>query len=147
MSKDQIIVDLRRIPLAPHQTKALSRVIHNKVVEMLGEADASVSNSLAEAETDRGNIGASLLIAATATIHVSFMNTIPGRSHLKAILKGNEQEIDHSGDITFHNVNSGDIIMIHSTSLGSATISIDVDADPTIMNFPPGNNADEFFIN
>jgi hypothetical protein len=83
----------------------------------------------------------------TANLKITFTNTEPGLSSVTATSNGEDKTISQSDTITFQNVKTGDTIKVKGNSLGSTTITIDIDADPTQMNFDPGKINGSFFIN
>lgn len=83
----------------------------------------------------------------TANIKVTFSSTIPGKSGLTAIHNGVSKNLNQTGSLPITGVASGDIIIIQGQSLGTTTVTIDIGADPTQMNFGPGHFNDNFFIN
>ena len=142
MSKNKIVIDLRRLSLTDKQRKELHENLHKTVVSNLKKfgkdkkAGSSARRRLSAAANTK-----------TATLAVSFTNTNPNKSDLKASLNNEEHELHSSGTITFQSVQSGDIIEVSGESLGTTTVTIDVSADPVQMNFSPGHFNDDFFIN
>jgi hypothetical protein len=83
----------------------------------------------------------------TATLTITFTNVNPGLSKLTAIHKGERKTVKQSDEISFGDVESGDLILIQGKSLGTTNVKIDVSADPAEMNFDPGKFNDNFSIN
>jgi len=141
MSKNKIVIDLRRTPLTPDQTTDLHAALHKTIVSQLKKAAAAPPPPKSKAK---------LAVAAapqTAVLTVTITGTNPGLSNISANLNGTVKSITKSGTISFDNVNSGDIIAISGDSLGTTSITISVSADPINMNFPPGHINGNFFIN
>lgn len=167
MNQNKLTIDLRRVPLTDKQLKEVHNAIHKAVASQLDKiekakekAAAKKPRSKAKKATKSKKAAADLesfasmaeaapvaVATKTANINVKFTNTIPGKSELTAILKGNRKTLTQSGTITFTGVNSNDMILIQNTSLGTTTVTIDISADPTQMNFGPGSGNDQFFIN
>ncbi|MDQ3683055.1 MAG: hypothetical protein M3352_08300 [Bacteroidota bacterium] len=143
MSKDKLVIGLA-VTLTDKQRKSLHKAIHKTIASQIKKVEAANSK---KRETTRRTRSATVTVKKKiANIEVIFRNTDPGLSELKAILNSEEQTIDQSGTITFSNVQSGDIIIIQGTSLGSTTVTIDVSAEPIQFNFEPGNFNGNFFI-
>ena len=90
------------------------------------------------------------VVSKTAILTATFKNTIPGRSSLVA-RSGSQpgqtsEPIDRSGTITMTNLKSGQEIALKGNSLGSTTVTIDIDADPKQLDFEPGKINGSFFI-
>lgn len=150
MSKNKLIIDLRRIKLSDKQSKDLHQAIHEVVTTQLDKLADSRGNKNKTAKKESDNVETTFAADSTtitANLNVKFFNVNPGKSELKAILNDEEQVIDRSGIISFSNVESGNIIVIQGKSLGITTVTIDISADPTQMNFSPGHFNDNFFIN
>lgn len=148
--KNQLVIDLGKITLNAEQRKILQAGIHKAVAAKLkridtGRKKTDVGKKEAKSLT-RGGLRA-VAAVTTATIKVDFTNTNPGTSEITATLKGQKKTLNQSGSISFTNVNSADIIRVQVDSLGSTTATIDINADPTQLNFPPGSHSGRFFIN
>ena len=143
MSKNKLVLDLGNIPLTAKQRKALHNAIHRTVTNQLKKAETGKKS--APPKTAR-RATARAAAAGTANLQVTFFNTEPGDSELIATLKEESKTVNESGKIRFQNVQSGDIITIEGTSLGTTTVTIDISAEPVQMAFTPGNFADNFFI-
>jgi len=138
--KNQIVIDLGKIALTPVQRQKLQNEIHKTVAGQMGAIDAANSTSTP------AKVGATPA-AITANIQATFTNTNPGVSSLTATLNSTQKTLSQSGTVSFTGVQSGDIILVQVDSLGSATITIDVNATPAQMNFPPGSHSKNFIIN
>jgi hypothetical protein len=143
MSKDKIVIGLE-VSLTDKQRKSLHKAIHKTIAAQIKKAETA---SAKKKETTRRTRGATVTIEKkTANLEVTFRNVNPGLSELTAILNNEEETLDQSGTITFPEVQSGDIIIIQGTSLGTTTVTIDVSAEPIQFNFQPGNFNGNFFI-
>ena len=140
MNRTQFTIDLRRLSLTEKQIKSIHTAIHETVAAELIKIKAPSKRKGKPAFK-------AAIISATANIQVTFTNTNPGMSRLTAILKGKEQTITESNTITIDQVEPGNIILIQGESLGTTTATIDLDATPTQMNFPPGSFDGVFYIN
>jgi hypothetical protein len=146
-NKNKLVIDLRRVNLSDKQSKDLHKAIHKAITTQLGKFDIANNKEKPAADAVKSITTKAAVATMTVNLNVTFINTIPGKSELTAILNEEEKTIDRSGVISFKNAESGDIIVIQGTSLGMTTVTIDVGADPTQMNFLPGRFNDNFFIN
>jgi lysyl-tRNA synthetase class II len=148
MSKNKLVIDLRRITLTDKQRKSLHTAIHTAVTKEMKKISVSESKKTKAAPgSKKSTLEIAEVKTTTATLTITFNNVNPGLSELNAILNDEQKTIDQSGDITFNNIQSGDIIEINGESLGTTTVTIDVSADPVQMNFSPGHFNENFFIN
>ena len=147
MSKNKIIIDLRRIALTDKQRKNIHEALHKAVLNQLKKNDNNDGGKNKSKKSTKGLLKAATSLAKTANLKVDFTSTNPTLSELKAILNNEEQTITKSGTITFNNVQPGDIIIVQGESLGTTLVTIDISADPTLMTFKPGHFNDNFFIN
>jgi hypothetical protein len=142
MSKDKLVIGLA-VSLTDKQRKSLHKAIHKTIASQIKKAETANKKKQTKRTTRSSTVTVKKKIAH---LEVIFRNTDPGLSKLKAILNDEEQTINQSDTITFSNVQSGDIIIIQGTSLGSTTVTIDVSAEPIQFNFVPGNFNGNFFI-
>ena len=152
MSNNKLVIDLRRFKLTNPQRQALHNAIHKAVVKQLEKFLNSPEEDEPEEEADAPAIAsrgmeAAAIRSATANLHVTFLNTNPGLSNLTAILNGEKKSVTETGEISFSNVESGDLILLQKTGNGNCLITIDIGAVPMQVSFPPGKFNDQFFIN
>jgi hypothetical protein len=152
MSKNKIVIDLRRTPLTPEQTKDLHTAIHKTVVNQLKKSPPAPASAKSNAAGKAPGKAMKLAAVAasgpqTANLSITITGANPGKSNISAELNGVTKSVSKSGTLTFNNVNSGDIISLDGDSLGATTITIDISADPASMNFPQGHIDGNFFIN
>jgi hypothetical protein len=148
--KNTIIIDLGKLQLDAEQRKLLHAGIHKTIAAKMKKIHTA-NRKKAKTETKPAELlrdaEPAVVAQTTATIDITFTNTIPGRSELTATFNGGQKKITQSGSLSFTNVRSADTILIQVDSLGSTTATIDRDADPVLMNFPPGSHSSTFFIN
>lgn len=144
MKRKKLTVDLGNIPLTDAQHKKLLADIHSAVKLTLKKALPAVKPS--KPAPKKRLAAAAPAPGVTATISATFTNTNPGLSELNATFNGKTQKITQTDTITIENVRKGDAIMIDGKSLGSADISIDLQATPQQMKFAPGTFNFMFFI-
>lgn len=145
MKKNQLTIDLGKINLTPSQRKALHTAIHDTVANNMN--DIAVTAATLKAGIAVSSRPPTKAKSVAANLMITFTNTEPGLSSLTATSKGESKTISQSGSIRFQKVETGDTIMVNGSSLGNTTITIDIDADPTQMNFDPGMFNGSFFIN
>lgn len=130
--KNQIVIDLSKMKLSGIQRKALQDALHTTLVKQV--KNLTDNNTDGDDETEK-----------FATLNVKFesatQNEVTATHNLN-----DKQTITKSGIIAFENVISGDSIEVRGTSLGTTTISIDVDARPISKTFPPGKTNMNFSI-
>ncbi|HVE60940.1 MAG TPA: hypothetical protein VNA26_03925 [Chitinophagaceae bacterium] len=143
MAKDKLVIGLA-VSLTDRQRKRLHKAIHKTIASQIKRAETANNKRKQPKRATRS--ATATVKKKTANLEVTFRNTEPGLSELTAILNSEEQTITESGTITFPNVQSGDIIIIQGTSLGSTTVTIDISAEPIQFNFEPGNFNGNFFI-
>lgn len=145
---NQLVIDLGTVQLSAEQKKQLSKALHKAVAKQIKQAAAAPAP--AARVPVRGTRGLGELPAEagikTAVLDISFTNTETGLSHVTATCAGEQQSVDRSGKITIANAKKGRRIKIQGNSLGNCTITIDIDASPTQLNFPPGQISGSFFI-
>jgi len=148
MSKNKLVIDLRRIALTDEQRRVLHNAIHKAVtaqlkkIESTGKKKKKPKKGVMKLAPEKAEVQ-----TMTTHLEVAFLATNPGLSKLTAILNGQKQTITKSGTITLTNVESSDIILIQGESLGMTTVTIDISAEPMQMSFSPGSFNDNFFIN
>ncbi|MFN2440067.1 MAG: hypothetical protein ABR503_12765 [Chitinophagaceae bacterium] len=143
MAKDKLVIGLA-VSLTDRQRKSLHKAIHKTIASQIKRAETANNKKKQTKRTTRSLTAT--VKKKTANLEVIFRNTEPGLSELTAILNSEEQTITQSDTIPFSNVQSGDIIIIQGTSLGSTTVTIDISAEPIQFNFEPGNFNGNFFI-
>jgi hypothetical protein len=149
--KNQVVIDLGKIELSDEQRKDLQNALHKTVSKNLKNLNASKKGvpTLKTMSNTRSLLTTAVETEAdtkTANLTVTFTDTEPGLSNLNATCNGVEKTITRSGKITFENVTAGNRIKIKGDSLGHTTVTIDIGASPTQMNFPPGHFNGSFFI-
>lgn len=143
---NQLVIDLGTIQLSAEQKKQLSRALHKAVAKQIKQAaEAPVARGPVRGTRGLGEVPAEAGLK-TAVLDISFTNTETGLSHVTATCAGEQQSVDRSGKITISNAKKGRRIKIQGNSLGNCTITIDIDASPTQLNFPPGQISGSFFI-
>ncbi|MGC4101205.1 hypothetical protein [Ferruginibacter sp.] len=152
---NQLVINLGNFNLTDDQRKTLQDAIHAtmaKQIKAIGkkkkQAPAPVAAPPPKALTGNAAVAAVAPVAATKTANltVSFTSVAIGKSKLTASFGNQSKTITQSDTITFTGLSRGDSISIDGTSLGSTTITIDINANPAQMNFTPGNFDDNFLI-
>lgn len=141
MSKKKLTISLD-VDLDKKQQKRLHAALHRAVSAQLKKIEQEKKESKAVPKVAKDKKEKA---TKTAVLEVTIINA-GIESEVKAILHGEEHTLTQSGKIRFSKVNTGDIIKVRGTSLGSVTVTIDIDADPTQLNFQPGIFLDEFEI-
>jgi hypothetical protein len=147
MNRNKIVIDMTKVQLNDAQRKKLHEAIHLTVLRQLKKIKPEKIKKRGPLKLKRGSLSAREIQTKTANLKIDFTNTNPGLSELTATLNEQSQTVTESTTITFTNVQSGDIIKVKGESLGITTVTIDIDANPTQMNFIPGHFNDNFFIN
>jgi hypothetical protein len=143
MAKDQFILNFSKLKLTQAQRKVLNTALHNTVTKKLKLISETNVKPISKTNLAAANIE----VGVTANLKVTFTEVNPQLSILTATYNGVPKSIRQSDTIIFDNVKSGKKIKIQGNSLGLTTITIDIDADPTQMNFAKGKINGEFFIN
>ena len=153
MSNNKLVIDLTRLHISPQQRQALHNAIHKSVAKQLEKILKAPEQELPEADAEAAmpavasrGMEAAAISTVTAHLHVTFLNTNPGLSNLTAVLNGQKQSITQTGILSIPNVASGDLILLQKTGNGSCLITIDMQAIPMQVSFPPGKFNDQFFI-
>ncbi|MEO7313211.1 MAG: hypothetical protein ABIX01_22690 [Chitinophagaceae bacterium] len=144
MKTKKITVDLGNVKLTDAEMESLLEAVHKTVNEKLKNSRQAIIKKL-EIIADESSFETGTA-TKTATITAIFTNVDPGLSSLKASFNGATKELTQSGTLSFDGVASGDIISIQGKSLGTAEISIDIDAIPKSQKFKPGTFNFDFFI-
>ena len=146
--KNQLVIDMGNFDLTDEQRKSLNTAIHNAVAKEIKAIGKKNKKVTAPAKVVVAGAAAKDVITATKTanLKVTFTSVAIDKSFLTATFGASVKTISQSDVITFTGLNRGDIIRIDGTSLGSTTITIDIDANPAQMNFTPGNFNDNFLI-
>ena len=147
MAKNKFIIDLKDLNLSKQQRSSLNTAIHSAVSRKLKSLGAK-DGATATIEKPRTNRGFSLAPATgvTATLKVTFTEVDPKLSIVTATYNAVAKKVNKSDTIQFENVLPGKRIKIQGNSLGFTTITIDIDAEPTQLNFNKGKINGEFFI-
>jgi len=148
--KNQLVIDLGKIKLTDEQLKSLQAALHKTVAKEIKSAEKTNKKQPKITGTEKAKPATRGMAGApgtkTATLEVTFTKVNTGDSELTATFNSQSKKITSSDSITFSGLAKGDMIEIDGTSLGSTTISIDISANPTVMNFTPGNFNDSFLI-
>ena len=143
MAKNEFIIDLKKLNLSDTERKSLNNAIHDTVAKKI--------RSLKKEKTAKSGAKPVALAAAAngvkATLKITFTKVDLNLSNLTATCMSEAKTINQSGNIAFDNVRCGKKIKIKGNSLGFTTVTIDIDADPTQLNFDKGKINGEFFIN
>jgi hypothetical protein len=147
MAKNKFIIDLKDLNLNKQQRSSLNTAIHSAVSKKLKSLGVNEVTATA-VKKPPVNRGFSLAPATgvTATLKVTFTLVDPKLSIVTATYNGIAKKVNKSDTIQFENVLPGKRIKIQGNSLGFTTITIDIDAEPTQLNFNKGKINGEFFI-
>jgi len=135
MKRKKLTIDLGNTTISDPQMKKLLADVHTAVKTNLAKMQPPAAKKKIPVKK---TLSAAAPATITATITATFNNTNPGLSELIAICNGSTKKLSQSGDISFPNLISGDVIIIQGKSLGNSDISIDVKASPMQMKFVPG---------
>jgi hypothetical protein len=148
--RNELKIDLGEIIFTNEQRRDLQKALHKTVSASLKKW-STAKKEIPTPKKISNKRGVLTTVAETEevtkeTANLSVTFTDSELNSLTATCNGEAKTITRSGTITFDNVTAGKRIKIKGDSLGHTTVTIDIEASPTQMNFPAGHFDGSFFI-